>query len=97
MSLSNYSYNQGITTPRGLYSESTAYVVNDLVDYGGLQYIAAVASTGVLPNSNTTTWKQIRNTQRMSFINNTNVNTIGGEQVPERQSLSKALKPQADL
>ena len=97
MSLSNYSYNQGITTPRGLYSDATAYAVNDLVDYGGLQYIAAVASTGVLPNSDTTKWKLIRNTQRMGFINNTNVNTIGGEQVPERQSLSKALKPQADL
>jgi hypothetical protein len=38
-----------------------------------------------------------RQTQKTSFINNTNTNVIGGETVPERQSLSQALKPQADL
>jgi hypothetical protein len=38
-----------------------------------------------------------RQTQKTGFINNTNTNTIGGEVVEERQSLSKALKPKADL
>jgi hypothetical protein len=37
-----------------------------------------------------------RATQKSSFINNTNTNTIDGVSVPERQSLSKALKPKAD-
>jgi hypothetical protein len=31
-----------------------------------------------------------------SFINNTTVNNIGGKQVSEKQSLSKALRPKAD-
>ena len=34
--------------------------------------------------------------QRGTFINNTKVNTIDGKQVPEKQSLSKALRPKAD-
>ncbi len=38
-----------------------------------------------------------RQTQKTGFINNTNTNVIGGEVVEERQSLSKALKPKADL
>jgi hypothetical protein len=45
----------------------------------------------------TMTNNDTRQTQKTSFINNTNVNTIAGEQVQERQSLSKALKPRADL
>ena len=36
------------------------------------------------------------NTQKGGFINNTGTNNIAGEQVPERQSLSKALRPKAD-
>ena len=38
-----------------------------------------------------------RNTQKTGFINNTNSTTIAGDEVTERQSLSKALKPRADL
>ena len=37
-----------------------------------------------------------RRTYKTDFINNTSVNNIGGEEVPERQSLSKALRPRAD-
>jgi len=37
-----------------------------------------------------------RETQKTSFINNTNESVIDGETVKERQSLSKALKPKAD-
>lgn len=37
-----------------------------------------------------------RNTQKTSFINNTNTDTIAGEEVEERQSLSQALRPKAD-
>jgi hypothetical protein len=37
-----------------------------------------------------------RNTQLGSFVNNTNTDVIAGDTVEERQSLSKALRPQAD-
>lgn len=37
-----------------------------------------------------------RKTQQGSFINNDNTTTVAGETFPEKQSLSKALKPKAD-
>jgi len=37
-----------------------------------------------------------KQTQKGTFINNTTTSDIGGEQVKERQPLSKALKPKAD-
>lgn len=40
--------------------------------------------------------RPIRQTQKTSFINNPRVNNIDGKQVKERQSLSKALRPEAD-
>jgi hypothetical protein len=41
--------------------------------------------------------KAVRQTQKTSFINNTNTATIAGEVVQERQALSKALRPKADI
>lgn len=40
--------------------------------------------------------KDIRQTQKTGFINNTNTATIAGEVIQERQALSKALRPRAD-
>jgi hypothetical protein len=40
--------------------------------------------------------KDVRQTQKAGFINNTNTDTINGNTVKERQSLSKALRPEAD-
>jgi hypothetical protein len=40
--------------------------------------------------------KDVRLTQKTSFINNTTVNEIDGHNTKEKQSLSKALRPQAD-
>ena len=40
--------------------------------------------------------KDIRQTLKTTFINNTLVDTIDGKTVKEKQSLSKALRPQAD-
>ena len=40
--------------------------------------------------------KDIRQTQKTSFINNTRVRQIDGHTVPEKQGLSKALRPKAD-
>lgn len=39
---------------------------------------------------------QIRETQKTSFINNTNTATINGKVVAERQALNQALKPKSD-
>ena len=39
---------------------------------------------------------QTRQTQKTGFINNNNTATIAGQVVPERQALSKALRPKAD-
>jgi hypothetical protein len=40
--------------------------------------------------------KDIRQTQKTSFINNDNTARIDGRTVQEKQSLSKALRPKAD-
>jgi len=40
--------------------------------------------------------KPVRQTQKSSFVNNTNTATIAGKVVKEKQALSKALRPQAD-
>jgi hypothetical protein len=40
--------------------------------------------------------KDVRLTQKTSFINNTTTDTIDGKTIKEKQSLSKALRPQAD-
>jgi hypothetical protein len=40
--------------------------------------------------------KDIRQTQKTTFINNTTTNQIDGHSVKEKQGLSKALRPQAD-
>jgi hypothetical protein len=40
--------------------------------------------------------KDVRQTQKAGFINNTNTDIINGNTVKERQSLSKALRPEAD-
>ena len=44
----------------------------------------------------TLTNTDLRNTQKTGFINNSRASQIGGEEVKERQSLSKALRPKAD-
>jgi hypothetical protein len=41
--------------------------------------------------------KDVRLTQKSTFINNSTVRTIDGHTVKEKQSLSKALRPEADL
>ena len=40
--------------------------------------------------------KDVRQTLKTTFINNTTVDTIDGKSVKEKQSLSKAFRPQAD-
>ena len=72
----------------------TDYMPNRLFRFSGTSW-DKVEDAVRMTMTNTDT----RNTQKTSFINNTNTNVFGDEVVPERQSLSKALKykPEADL
>ena len=89
-------FGHGISFPvnsvQGDYFLRTDFLPNRLFRYDGGRWVKredAVRHT--LSNTDT------RSTFRTGFINNTTVNQIGDSTVEERQSLSKALKPKADL
>ena len=88
-------YGFGIQFPRnpveGDFYLRTDYLPNRMFRYDGARWVK-VQDDVRMTLSNTLE----RFTQKGSFINNTNVNTINGEQVEERQALSKALRPKAD-
>lgn len=102
-------YGFGITFPsnpvRGQFYLRTDYLPNRLFRFDGqhwLKYEDNVRMTlnnfGVDDvNAGPNAGKSIRKTQKTGFINNTNTATIAGEVIPERQALSKALKPKADI
>lgn len=46
-------------TPRGTWSSSTAYVQNDVVDYGVSSYVATLDSTNQNPSTATTYWTRL--------------------------------------
>jgi hypothetical protein len=76
---------------KGDYFLRTDFLPNRLFRYDSTRWIKmedAVRMT--LTNTDT------RNTQKTGFINNTNTTTVAGQTVPQRQSLSQALKPKAD-
>lgn len=100
-------YNFGIVFPgspmRGQFHLRTDYMPNRLFRYDGRNWVKYEdnvrmtmsnrgASDLVGPNAN----KQIRQTQKTGFINNTTTATIAGEVIVEKQALSKVLKPKAD-
>jgi hypothetical protein len=76
------------------YFLRTDFLPNRLFRYDGTRWLKMEDAVRMTLTNNDT-----RQTQKTSFINNTKTNTIGGEVVEERQSLSKALKrkPTADL
>jgi hypothetical protein len=88
-------YGFGIQFPRnpyeGDYFLRTDYLPNRMFRFDGARWLK-VKDDVRMTLSNTLN----RHTQRTSFINNTNTNNIDGQDVPERQSLSQALKPKAD-
>jgi hypothetical protein len=65
---------------------------NRLFRYDGTRWVKTEDAVRMTMTNNDS-----RKTQKTGFINNTTTNNIAGEQVPERQALSKALKPKADL
>jgi hypothetical protein len=89
-------FGHGIAFPQSPYNGDfflrTDYFPNRLFRYDGLRWIKHEDAVRMdLSNSDT------RKTQKTGFINNTNSQVIAGQSVEERQSLSKALKPKADL
>lgn len=70
------------------------FLPNRLFRYDGLRWVKMEDNVRITMTNNDT-----RQTLKTSFINNTNTNTIGGDVIEERQSLSQALKlkPQADV
>lgn len=91
-----YDFGHGIQFPAAPgtndYFLRTDFMPNRLFRFDGNSWNKVEDAVRMTMTNNDT-----RQTQKTSFINNTRVNTIAGEQVEERQSLSKALKPRADL
>ena len=88
-------YGMGISFPTeaydGDYFLRTDFMPKRLFRYDGVRWVKLQDDVRVnMSNTNT------KNTQKGTFINNTTTDTIGGDTVNERQSLSKALKPKAD-
>jgi len=85
----------GISFPKdkmeGDYFLRTDFLPNRMFKYDGVRWVKMTDDVR-MTLSNTLE----RQTQKSSFINNTNESTINGEVVPERQSLSKALRPKKD-
>ena len=89
-------FGHGIAFPtnaiKGDYWLRTDFLPNRLFRYDGRRWIKFEDKVRMNMTNNDT-----RQTQKTGFINNTTTNTIGTESVAERQPLSKALKPKADL
>lgn len=102
-------YTVGIAFPlsptEGQYHLRTDYLPKRLFRYNGSRWIKIEDAQRMTLNNlgpsdtgigDRFEGKDDRQTQKTSFINNDRVNTINGKQVPEKQGLSKALKPKAD-
>lgn len=85
----------GITFPgnkeTGDYFLRNDFLPNRMFRYDGLKWTRVKDDVRM-----TMTPRDDRFTQKGTFINNAATNTISGEIVEERQSLSKALRPRAD-
>ena len=88
-------FGSGIQFPnsslKGDYFLRLDFKPNRLFRYDGVRWVKVEDGyRETLTNTDT------RNTQRTGFVNNSNTNVISGEEIEERQSLSKALRPKAD-
>lgn len=70
----------------------TDFLPNRLFRYNGKRWVKHEDSV-----RHTLTNTSSRQTLKTSFINNNTISTINGEQVPEKQDLSKVLRPRADF
>lgn len=82
---------------QGSWAETSTYTAGDSVTFGGGYFVAVKdVPAGIQPAVESSYWEEIRQTLKSSFINNKASATIDGRNVKEKQSLSKALRPQAD-
>jgi hypothetical protein len=94
------------TTPQeGQFCLRTDYMPQRLFRYSGTRWIKVEDNVRMTMNnlgaSDVETGsrfegKEVKQTQKATFVNNTNATTINGKAVKEKQSLSKALRPEAD-
>jgi hypothetical protein len=94
------------TTPQeGQFCLRTDYLPTRLFRYSGTRWIKIEDNVRMTMNNlgasdvgvgDRFEGKDVRQTQKATFVNNTNQTTINGKVVKERQSLSKALRPEAD-
>lgn len=80
-----------IENQSGDYFLRTDFVPNRMFRYDGIKWSRLYDDVRMTLSN-----VEDRQTHRTSFINNRNTNMIDGEQVQERQSISKALRPRAD-
>lgn len=89
----------------GQFCLRTDHLPNRLFRYNGTRWMKFEDNVRMTMNNlgasdvgagDTFEGKDIRQTQKATFVNNTRVNTIDGHTTTEKQSLSKALRPQAD-
>jgi hypothetical protein len=94
------------TTPQeGQFCLRTDYMPQRLFRYSGTRWIKVEDNVRMTMNNlgesdvgtgDRFAGKDVRQTQKADFVNNTKTATINGKTVKERQSLSKALRPEAD-
>jgi len=94
------------TTPQeGQFCLRTDYLPQRLFRYSGTRWIKIEDNVRMTMNNlgesdvgtgDRFVGKDVRQTQKADFVNNTKTATINGKAVKERQSLSKALRPEAD-
>lgn len=101
-------YGFGLAFPSGpvvgQFYLRTDYMPNRLFKYDGRHWVKFEDNVRMTLNnfghedvaSGAQVGKAVRETQKTGFINNNSTATIAGEVVPERQALSKALRPRAD-
>ena len=103
-------FTAGISFPanpvNGQFALRTDYLPNRLFRFDGARWrkfednvrmtMSNLGASDVAAG-NTFAGNDVRQTQKSTFINNPTVSTIDGHTVKEKQSLSKALRPEADL
>lgn len=101
-------FTQGLEFPHGpangAFCLRTDYIPNNLYRYNGKVWSLYSTKVQMTLNefgyedvaSGVFAGQDVRLTEKTGFINNNNTTTVHGSIVPERQALSKALKPVAD-
>jgi len=103
-------FTAGISFPNspvnGQFALRTDYLPNRLFRFDGVRWrkfednvrmtMSNLGASDVTAGE-TFAGKDVRQTQKSTFINNPTVSSIDGNTVKEKQSLSKALRPEADL